>query len=106
MIHQRTAVTTEDDHQPGVTGNLFETDVAATAIGGCGGEEAGDMEGWQCINEESKVEGGGGAPAVSAYPCKHHPGKDMHRSRIYLGKGTRASKGGGVSDAEDNRDAP
>jgi hypothetical protein len=73
---------------------LIVPTVAATAIGGCGGEEAGDMEGWQCINEESKVEGGGGAPAVSAYPCKHHhPGKDMHRSRIYLGKGTRASKG-------------
>jgi hypothetical protein len=27
MIRQRTAVTTEDDHQPGVTGNLFETEM-------------------------------------------------------------------------------
>jgi hypothetical protein len=26
MIRQRTAVKTEDDHQPRVTGNLFETD--------------------------------------------------------------------------------
>jgi hypothetical protein len=27
MIRHRTAVTTEDDHQPGIKGNLFESDM-------------------------------------------------------------------------------
>jgi hypothetical protein len=41
MIHQRTAVTTEDNHQPGVTGNLFETDMELVSKGTESGE--GDL---------------------------------------------------------------
>jgi len=49
------------------------------------------------ITKRSRIEGGGGAPAVSAYPCNHdHSRKDMHRSRIYLGT-RRASKGGAMT---------
>ena len=33
MIRHRTAVKTEDDHQPGVTGNLFETDMELVSWG-------------------------------------------------------------------------
>jgi hypothetical protein len=33
MIRHRTAVTTENDHQPGVTGNLFETDMEPRSKG-------------------------------------------------------------------------
>jgi hypothetical protein len=33
MIRHRTAVTTENDHQPEVTGNLFETDMEPRSKG-------------------------------------------------------------------------
>jgi hypothetical protein len=33
MIRHRTAVTTEDDHQPGVTGNHFESDMEPRSKG-------------------------------------------------------------------------
>jgi hypothetical protein len=39
MIRHRTAVTTEDDHQPGVTGNYFERDMEPKSKGAGSCEE-------------------------------------------------------------------
>ena len=77
---------TQDNHLPRVTSNLVENDVEPVS------------KGTESCEGDHVHRGKDGAPAVRAY-CNHdHPSKDMHRSRIYLGVGTRANEGGAMTN--------